>query len=115
MELIKNDSLRSEIISLYEYEYQTLMKLEEEYHELQFQENYFREINNMLAPLLEFDLNGNIIGLELPLNISQSERNILLSYLWKMRMNRRFILQFYEEVEVKINKLSISIENELKR
>ena len=40
LELIKNDSLRMEIISLYEYDYKTLMKLEEEYKELQFEKNY---------------------------------------------------------------------------
>ena len=37
LELIKNDSLRLKIISLYEYDYNTLRKLEEEYTEMQFQ------------------------------------------------------------------------------
>lgn len=115
LELIKNDSLRTKIISLYEYDYKTLMKLEEEYNELQFQQNYFQEINSFIAPQFKFDLNGNISGIDLPINLNKSERNILLSYLWKIRINRKFILQSYGDVEDKINKLSIEIEKELKR
>ncbi|HQW56725.1 MAG TPA: hypothetical protein PK076_11390 [Saprospiraceae bacterium] len=113
LELIKNDSLRSMIISLYEYDYKTLMKLEEEYNELQFQENYFYEINKLIAPYFIFNSMGNISGIEQPLKINKSERNILLSYLWKIQLNRRFILLSYSEVEVKINKISTAIKKEL--
>jgi len=112
-ELIKNDSLRSMIISLYEYDYKTLMKLEEEYNELQFQENYFYEINKLIAPHFIFTSMGNISGIEQPLKINKSERNILLSYLWKIQLNRRFILLSYSEVEGKINKISTAIKKEL--
>ncbi|HQW11704.1 MAG TPA: hypothetical protein PLP06_06125 [Saprospiraceae bacterium] len=113
LELIKNDSLRSMIISLYEYDYKTLMKLEEEYNELQFQENYFYEINKLIAPYFIFNSMGNISGIEQPLKINKSERNILLSYLWKIQLNRRFILLSYSEVEGKINKISTAIKKEL--
>ena len=113
LELIKNDSLRSQIISLYEYDYKTLMKLEEEYNELQFQENYFHDINKIIAPHFEFNSNGNLIGIELPLNITKSERNLLLSYLWKMKINRQFILYSYDEIQGKIAKLNLDIKKEL--
>ncbi len=115
LELIRNDSLRTKIISLYEYDYKTLMKLEESYNELQFQENYFHEINRIIAPKFEYNLRGEISGIELPLNLDKSERNILLSYLWKIQRNRKFILEYYSEVEKKINQLSIEIEKELER
>jgi len=114
LELIKNDSLRTRIISLYEYDYKTLLKLEEEYNELQFQENYFQEINKLIAPKFQYDSNGDISGLELPLDINKSERNILLSYLWKIKINRKFVLSSYADVEGKINKLRKEIEKELK-
>ena len=60
-------------------------------------------------------MKGNISGLELPININKSERNILLSYLWKIQVNRKFILQLYSQVEEEINKLRDEIEKELKR
>jgi hypothetical protein len=115
LELVKNDSLRTKIISLYEYDYKTLMKLEEEYHELQFQENYFHEVNNIIAPNFLYTSDGNILGLELPLNIPTAQKKILLSYLWKIQVNRKFVLQSYNDVETKIKALKVEIAAELGR
>jgi hypothetical protein len=114
-ELVDNDSLRSKIISLYEFEYQTLRKLEEEYFELQFQENYFREINKAIAPNFLYDAKGNISSIQLPLPLTDSDKNILLSYLWKIQVNRGFIMRFYDEVKVRIDELQEEIEAELRR
>jgi hypothetical protein len=102
LELIKNDSLRLKIISLYEYDYNTLRKLEEEYSEMQFQESYFKEINNDLAPNFKFNENGNITGIDLPIKISDDRKKILLLYLWKIQTNRNFILNYYSDIERKI-------------
>lgn len=85
LELIKNDSLRLKIITLYEYDYNTLQKFEEEYFEMQFQENYFKEINEVLASHIRTDKNGMIIGIDLPLKIQERERNKLLLYLSKIQ------------------------------
>ncbi len=115
LELIKNNSLRTNVISLYEYDYNTLRKLEEEYYELQFQENYFQEINRLVAPKFQYDSLGNISGMALPLGISESDKKILLSYLWKIEFNRKFILGFYGQIEEKIKKLQKEITEELKR
>lgn len=112
-ELIDNDSLRAKIISLYEFEYQTLRKLEEEYYELQFQENYFPELNNAIAPNFMFDAIGNIIDLKLPIELTEPKKKILLSYLWKIQVNRRFVIHYYDGVKLKINELQQEIEAEL--
>ncbi len=115
LELIKNDSLRLKIISLYEYDYNTLRKLEEEYSEMQFQESYFKEINEVLAPHFKTDENGMIIGIDLPLKLPEIKRNKLLLYLWKIQSNRIFILQFYTEIEKKINNVRENIDHEISR
>ena len=113
LELLDNDSLRTKIISLYEFDYQTLRKVEEEYFELQFHENYYKEVNKTIAPNFIYDSRGNIMDLQLPLNLTESERKILLSYLWRIQINRRFIMKFYEDVKVKINELQAEIKSEL--
>ncbi len=115
LELIKNDSLRLKIISIYEYDYNTLRKLEEEYSEMQFQENYFKEINEELSPNFKIDNNGNIIGIDSPIKIQENKRNKLLLYLWKIQSNRIFILKYYSEIEKKIKELRENINNEIKR
>lgn len=113
LELVKNDSLRFDIISLYEYDYNTLRKLEEEYFEMQFQKNYFKEINQELAPNFRINDDGNIIGINNPLEIKEPERNKLLLYLWKIQSNRIFILQYYSEIEEKIKRVKEKINDEI--
>jgi len=114
LELISNDSLRLKIISLYEYDYNTLRKLEEEYSEMQFQENYFKEINEELAPNFNIDSNGIITGIHQPLKIQENKTNKLLLYLWKIQSNRIFILQYYHEIEKTIGEVREHINNEIK-
>ena len=115
LELIKDDALRLEIITLYEYDYNILKKFEEEYDEMQYHKNYFAAINNKIAPHFEFDEKGNIAGMQLPLSIPEAEKNILLSYLWKIQMNRRFILSFYAQTEEKLIQLRERIERNIER
>lgn len=114
LELIKNDSLRLEIISLYEYDFKTLQKLEETYSEMQFQNSYYKELNKIISPFLIFDNKGNIISLERPIKVNKIDKNTFLAYLWKIEINRNFILYYYSEIEKKTRKLIMDIENELK-
>lgn len=115
LEIIQNDSLRTKIVSLYEYDYNTVRKLEEEYFELQFQENYFKEINYLICENIEFDENKIITGIKTPLQIDPNKEKLLLTYLWKIEMNRIFILKYYVEVENKINQLRTEIKNEIEK
>ncbi|QAA80867.1 hypothetical protein EI546_03590 [Aequorivita sp. H23M31] len=111
--LVSDDSLRLQIISLYEYDFNALRKLEEEYSELQFQKNYFNEINTVLAPNFEFDENGKPSGIALPLEISENQKKILLVYLSKIEENRNFILTFYSDIETKIESVRKNITKEI--
>ena len=113
LELIKNDSLRFDIISLYEYDYESLKAMEENYFEMQFQENYFKDFNKVVAPNFDFDVRGNIQTVKLPLKINEEENKILLTYLWKIQVNRNFILFYYADMEKKILDIKRRIENEI--
>lgn len=113
LELIEDDSLRLKIISVYEYDYSILRKFEEEYKENQFHESYFKALNDVFAPNFTFDEKGDISGMNVPINIPKSERKILLSYLWKIKTNRNFILYFYNQVEGNVKELKGLIEEEL--
>lgn len=115
LELIRNDSLRLKIISLYEYDYTALRKLEEEYYEMQFQANYFKEINEALAPNFVLDDSGEVTGIKFPLTIREDERSKLLLYLWKIDRNRAFVLQFYKEIEEEVLKVRDIINRELQK
>ncbi|WP_417589174.1 hypothetical protein [Owenweeksia hongkongensis] len=113
LELVENDSLRLKIIGLYEYDYNILRKLEEEYHEMQFQKNYFKELNNILAPHFNFDSTGAASGIELPLYIDDIQKKKSLLYLWKIQNNRDFILTYYLQIEKSINEVRNQIQKEI--
>lgn len=66
-----------------------MKKFEEDYKENQFYDNYFFKINSKIAPNLKFNSTGNIVGINLPLKLTKSDKNILLSYLWKIQTSRR--------------------------
>ena len=114
LELIQNDTLRKKITSLYEFDYNLLQKFEEEYHEAQFQKNYFHKINDILAPYLLFHENIHLSGIRSPLQLSERERNLILSYLFKIEANRRLILSYYPDVQENIQKVREAIEDYLK-
>lgn len=113
LELIEDDSLRSEIISLYEYDYEILLKFEEEYQEMQFQRSFYHGLNDVIAPNLEFDEKGDIANINLPLKISSEKKKLFLSYLWKINVNRNFILRYYKSLKEKLEHLQIKIDKHL--
>ena len=114
LETIKNDTLRAKIINLYEFDYQVMKKFEEDYKENQFFDNYFFQINEKIAPNLKFDSNGNIYDIHLPLNNTNSEKNTLLSYLWKIQMSRTERTYAGKSLKKKINTLYKEIDAEIK-
>ena len=113
LEIINNDSLRFKIISLYEYDFTTLKKFEETYYEMQFQQNYFKEINNMVSPFFVFNKAGSIEDIRFPDRLDRRTTNIFLSYLMKIEINRIFLLNYYSRIEQKVKWLLLDIENEL--
>lgn len=115
LELIENDTLRVEIISLYDFYYEIVEKLEENYSENQFNQNYFANINGLLAEYMVFDESGDLISINEPVNLTQKERNILLSYLWRIEYNRTFTAESYLLIEKKLESLIKHIDAELGR
>jgi len=110
LELIKDDSLRTQIISLYEFDYAVLRKLEEEYSEMQFSASYYKDFIRILSPFMDFDHQGRVVGIDPKIDIAESDRKLLFAYLGKIESNRRFILHYYGIVRAKILDVDRSIE-----
>lgn len=81
---------------------------------MKLEESYFQDINRILAPQFEFNIIGKISGIELPINMTNSERRILLSYLWKIEVNRKFIYSLMTRFKKRYTNLGIEIDKELK-
>lgn len=68
-----------------------------------------------MATNFQFDNNGNIIEIDLPIKISDDKRKTLLLYIWKIKTNRHFNLSFYSGIGNKIYKVSQNIREKKKR
>ena len=113
LELIRNDSLRHNIISLYDFHFEIIEKLEETYSENQFNENYFEPINKLLSEHFIFNEKGRITGIENPIRLSEEDRKTLLSYFLRVEANRKYLLKYYNAVKKMIETLIKQIEAEI--
>lgn len=102
LELIADDSLRSDIIGLYEYDLEILAKLEEEYSELQLHDSYYPAFSEIIVPHVLFSPEGMPVGMEMPLQLAPADRARMLMHLLKIQQNRLFILQYYRSLEQRI-------------
>ena len=114
LETIKNDTLRTKIINLYEVDYELERKFSEEYSENKFMQNYFHKINDAIAPYFEYDSTNNIKGVRLPIELNQKERSLLKSYLWKIAVGKQDRHKGSQYNKEKIGKLRADIKDYLK-
>ena len=98
LELISNDSLRLSIIAMYDYHFQILEKMEENYFENQFYQNYFEPISQLLAGNFIYNDQGQLTGFSRPVKMTATQRKLFLTYLNKIQFNREFMISYYQQV-----------------
>lgn len=113
LEILKNDALRFEIITLYDFYYEIISKLEDEIIEMRTYSNYYRPINDMLSKYMVFDTNGQLIEIKQPLDLPETKKKEILSYLWRIEYNRKYKLGRYSLIQEKMKALIQHIEEEL--
>jgi len=114
LKTITDDSLRFQIIKLYEYHYNIIEQLENHNEEMQDFKNYFALTNKLISKYLVFGENGKLQQLK-PSTLSADDKNELLSYLWRMELTKKFKIQRYGEVMSQINQLNTAIDKEIKK
>ena len=113
LELIQNDSLRFDIVELYDFHFEILEKLEEEYSEMQYNKIYFHPMNDLLAEYMVFNDKGELTEIKQPIRLSKKDKNRMLSFLKRMKHSREYRLKYYKIVKGKIEELIVQIEDEL--
>lgn len=112
LKTITNDSLRFQIISLYDY-YYGIIDILDNVTEMQSFENYFASVNSLLHPYMKFDDTGNLLEITNPEELSRSERKEILSYLWRLENNRKYKLGKYQSIIEIMDNVKTDIENEI--
>jgi hypothetical protein len=113
LKTVTNDSLRIQIIELYDYYYSIIEKLEYEVPEMKSYKNYFQKTNTLLSPFMEFDENGDLIRFSDLSLLTENNKKEIHSYLWRIRENRKLKLNRYDKIIEEMKKLKLSIEKEL--
>ena len=110
--MIANDSLRKSMIKLYDFQYESLEKLEEKYQETQFFAHESNRINDLLASSITYDDNGKLVAIKHPLTMTVKDRNKLLLILKRIKFNRRFSISIYDTIIADIRHLRKLLEEE---
>ncbi len=113
LDLVQDDSLRLLIIAIHDFHFQILEKLEEDYAENQFYQNYFEPISKLLADCFIYNEEGQLIGFSQPVKFTATERKLFLTYLYKIEFNRRFMIRYYQQVDSAAMDLMKRIDTEL--
>jgi hypothetical protein len=113
-EVIRHQEIRKKIISLYEYAYPLIRKMEEEYYATQFRKQYADRFKDLLLASMRFDEFGNFTGFDLPLQLSDLQKKELSHLLWELKLGRSFSIQFYNSPKYEIEELKKAISEYLK-
>ena len=113
IEIINNDSLRNEIIALYDFHFEILEKIEENYAEVQFYGNYFPKMQEQIAPYMIFDETGNMQGFIQPWQLKETQSKFMLEQLNRIAFNRQYLINQYMEVDRRIERLIKKLDKEI--
>ncbi len=113
LEIIENDSLRTALLSLYEFDFQKMKKFAEQYPENQYYTNYFHGINKAFSNYFIYDSVRNLKSIKTPISFEKKEKQLLRSYLWEIKVNRKLRVKACSRLNVKIGNLRQQIEAEL--
>ncbi|WP_299157069.1 hypothetical protein [uncultured Tenacibaculum sp.] len=114
LKIIKNDALRFQIITLYDYYYGIIEKIHT-VDETSFFKNYYQPINKLLHPFMEFDAAGKINKIKNINSLSTTQKKEILSYLAIIDRTRKFKIMRYEQIIKEMKMVEKNIEKELKQ
>lgn len=110
LEIIENDSLRTQLVSLYEYTYTMMYRVEEEFHPTQFNLQYSETFRRLMAPNYIFDEDGELSDISIPMLLSSNDKNLLKLILKELRRRRYWSISVCEKTAGKIESLMKSID-----
>lgn len=112
LDVISNDSLRGKIVHVYDFQYDILEKVEEEYPESHLLEHHYHDIVDILDKALVLDAKGKLTAIRTPLPITSEERVRLFLHLGRIGFARLFNLSVYGSVIPEMERLRAALKKE---
>ena len=109
VDVVRNEELRSQIVQLYDFNYEILLKLEEQYYPAQFHQNYFLILTDHFGKYLEFNDQSlkSLKSYDRPLDSK------ILVVFNEIRSWRSMLIDVYEKTIEEIERLEEQIKVEL--
>jgi len=107
--IVTNEELRNNIVRLYDFEYEVLEKVEEQYQPAQFHQNYFNILTRHFKNHMEFK-NGRVVFVK-PYG-KKPDTEIMMIFK-EISYWRNLLLISYEQTVKSIDKVSIQIDEEI--
>lgn len=111
IQIISNDTLRADIVTLYDFSYEIIQKLEEGYYPTQFHRNYFDDISDYFKEYMEVE-DDQIRFIKAHRGKPDAKMMLILK---EIKFWRNFILTSYVDTEKKILQLIEDIDTELEQ
>jgi hypothetical protein len=113
LEIIKDDSLRMNIINLFDFELEGLTKLEENYTPHDFLVLYYDKMNAILMPHIHIDEKGKW-SVAIPFaKMAEKDRQAMKQWLQQIKSDRQFMMMVYEDAIKKATELQRGIDGYL--
>lgn len=111
---IANDSLRLQIADLYDFDFETIEKVEEKYSPHEFFEHYNEPFLRIVAKCYDFTPGEVADRRIMPLSaLPKEEKNMMNARLNKIKYDRQFSIRVYQDVVEKVEKAIAAIKKEL--
>jgi hypothetical protein len=111
---ITNDSLRLQIADLYDFDFESIEKVEEKYAPHEFFEHYNEPFLRIITKCYDFTPGKVVNRRIMPLSaLPKEEKNLLNARLSKLKYDRQFSMKAYQEVVKKVELMIGTIKKEL--
>lgn len=116
LELIENDSLRTKLISIYEYDYEVIRKFEEELSSVKFFEHFHDKLDSEITRLFfYYKSTGEMTVREDRPKLTEAKQQELIAYLSHIAYMRLIVFRRYDGIKENVKTAITAIDKELEK
>ena len=113
LHLIRDDSLRNELVNLFDFTFESIEKIEEDYDAHDFVKLYYHPMTNVLAPFMAVEPSGALKFRRPISEMPEKDKQLMLLWLQRLHVDRNFMISAYKEAEQHVLKLQAHIDQYL--
>ena len=115
LEIISDDSLRTQIVNLFDFHLEVIEKLEEQYAPHDFFQFYYHHFNEKLFPHIAISDRGKWTFAKPLSQMPDTDKTECKAWLMRLMSDRQFMIKTYSNVETEMLRLRDAIDAHLKK